>query len=225
MGFTPRYLGLFGETELFRIQQLRAEFTDDDLARLARKLGSHIGGLDLRGTSVTDDGLRYLKMMPYLSQLVLGSYFWRPTGDSKSPITEAGMAQLRDLPQLVDLQLDGLPVTEEGLGAIGSLPNLETLHLTRAHISGGGLSRLQALPKLASLDLDSSDLANNPLGSLAGAANLHYLSLRGISLSGDDLKALEALPRLQRLNIEACGLLDEEVEQFRMSRPEVKIDR
>ncbi len=225
MGFSPRFLGLFGETEIFRIQQLRAEFTDVDLARLARKLGSHLGGLDLRGTRVTDEGLRHLKRMPNLNQLVLGSYGGGPTGAPKSPITDAGLAHLRDLPQLVELQLSGLAVTEEGLGAIGSLPNLETLHLRRGHIKCPVFSRLQAMPKLSSLDLDGSELADNGLGNLSGAANLRYLSLRGGSLTAEGLKALEALPRQQQLNIEACGLLDEEVEQFRISRPEVKIDR
>ena len=225
---TPGFLGHFGGTDSFYIRLNGTEFGDEDLVRLLQKHGNRIWGLDLRNTKVTDEGLGHLRGMSNLEQLVLGNDdlsgfadIHRPT----SPITDAGLVHLRELPQLMNLNLSGLPVTDAGLAAIGDLPSLRGLYLSRTKVQGLNLGRLKSLPKLASLYLDGTQVTDKGLSQLAGASNLQILSLNGLPLTSEGLKPLKALPRLRQLEIIGCGLLDEEVEGLLISKPGLKIER
>jgi hypothetical protein len=227
MGRTPGFLGFFGGTDTFAIHFLGREFSDQDLAHLVRKHRNRIWGLDLRNTNVTDEGLRQLQGMSSLEQLTLGNdvQVIRQYNPPDSPITDAGLVHLRKLDQLRNLTLNGLPITDAGLAAIEGLPNLGGLYLSRTKVEGGGLSRLKSLPKLAVLYLDQSAVSDAGMSQLAGASNLQVLSLNRVSLTAEGLKPLKALPRLRQLEITGCGLLDEEVQDLQMSKPELKIER
>ncbi len=228
MGRTPGFLGLFGGANSFHIRVNGTEFGDEDLARLLQKHGHRIWGLDLRNTNVTDQGLRHLRGIPSLQHLVLGNDDLRGFPDTHwpiSPITDAGLVHLRELPRLMDLSLDGLPITDAGLAAIANLPNLGGLYLRRTKVEGPGLGQLKSLPKLILLYLDGSQVTDKGLSHLAGASNLQILSLNKLPLTAEGLKPLKALPQLQQLEITGCGLLDEEVEGLRISKPGLKIER
>ena len=229
LGRTPGFLGL-GGSDTFHVRVNGTEFGDDDLARLIQKHGDRIWGLDLRNTKVTDAGLKNLTGMSNLEQLILGNDdvrgfpgidFHRPT----SPITDSGLVHLRDLPQLMNLNLCGLPITDKGLPTMGDLPNLGALYLSRTKVQGPGLGGLKSLSKLAVLYLDESDVTDQGLSHLAGASSLQLLSLNRLSLTAEGLKQVKALPRLGQLAITGCGLLDEEVDDLRKSKPALKIER
>lgn len=228
MGHTSGFLGVFGGTDSFHIRLNGTEFGDEDLMRLLQKHGNRIWGLDLRNTKVTDEGLRHLRGMSNLQQLVLGNDDLRRFPDihrPTSPISDAGLVHLRELPQLMNLNLSGLPITDAGLAAMGDLPNLGGLYLSRTKVQGLNLGRLKSLPKLAALYLDGSQVTDRGLSRLAGASNLQLLSLNGLPLTAEGLKPLKALPRLRQLEITGCGLLDEEVEDLLISMPGLKIER
>ena len=227
MGRTPGRMGFFGGTDTFAIAFNGREFSDQELAHLVRKHRNQIWGLDLRNTNVTDEGLRQLQEMPNLEQLTLGNdvQVIRQFNTPTSPITDAGLVHLRKLDQLRNLTLNGLPITDEGLAVIENLPNLGGLYLSRTKVKGADLSRFKSLSKLAALYLDRSAVSDAAMNQLAGASNLQVLSLNRVSLTADGLKPLKALPRLQLLEITGCGLLDEEVQELQMSKPELKIER
>jgi hypothetical protein len=228
LGHTPGFLGLFGGTDTFSVRLNGTKFGDEDLARLLEKHGHSIWSLDLRNTNVTDQGLRHLKGMSNLEHLVLGNDDLRHFKEihwPTSPITDAGLVHIRELPELTSLHLSGLPITDAGLAAIGDLPNLGSLYLSRTNVQGPGLGQLKSLPKLVLLYLDGSDVSDSGLSHLAGASNLQYLSLNGLPLTAGGLKHIKPLPRLGQLDITGCGLLDEEVQQLKSSNPGLKIER
>jgi hypothetical protein len=124
-----RFFGLLGTHETFVVSFSGPNFNDAALAWLATNHGDRIGALHLNNTGVTDDGLKHLKRFRKLSRLDLAS----PTrvwvnGRRLTPITDAGMAHL-DLPNLVSLNLDGLPITDAGLKSLPDLPSLSTLQV------------------------------------------------------------------------------------------------
>ncbi len=222
------FLGPFGVTETFYITLNRTECGDEELARLVQRYADRIWGLDLRHTTVSDQGLRHLKGLPNLAHLVLGNdgpSFVRTPPWPSSPITDAGLVYLRNLPTLTSLNLSGLPISDAGLESIGDLPNLGGLYLSRTKVRGPGLARLKSLPRLVSLYLDGCDLTEAGLSHLARASSLQVLSLGGIPLTAADLQPLKVLPRLGQLEIRGCGLLDEDLKGLRMSKPKLKIGR
>ena len=128
-------MGLFGPDETFAVS-FSGKFGDAALARLATNHGDRIGSLYLMDTSVTDDGLRHLKRFGNLHHLILASMSpVRANGKRLMPITDAGMAHL-DLPNLVSLNLYGLPITDAGLKLLPDLPFLNMLQLTGTKVEG-----------------------------------------------------------------------------------------
>jgi hypothetical protein len=219
------FLGLFGSDETFVVSFSDPKFNDAAFAHLATKYGDRIGALHLTSTGVTDDGLRHLKRFGNLRHLNLASFapVW-VNGKRLTPITDAGMAHI-DLPNLVSLNLDGLPITDAGLKALPDLPVLNTLQLTGTNVEGPGLGRLVAFHKLASLHLNGSPVTDEGLGHLAAAAGLVVLSLDGIPLTAAGLKAVINLKSLSYLSIRGCQVPSDEVAEMEAKAPSIRIER
>jgi YHS domain-containing protein len=63
-------------------------------------------------------------------------------------VTDAGLAHLAAMPNLVRLHLQRTAVSDDGLAQLASLGNLEYLNLYGTAVSDAGLDQLKALPKL-----------------------------------------------------------------------------
>jgi hypothetical protein len=122
-----RFFGLMRANESFVVGFSDVKFDDAALERLATNHGDHIAALNLMDTGVTDDGLKHLKRFGNLNSLFLASSSPRwANGKRLTPITDAGMANL-DLPNVVNLSLDGLPITDAGLELLPYMPSLRSL--------------------------------------------------------------------------------------------------
>ncbi len=218
------FLGIFGRVERYHVMIFGPRIGDAELASLTRDHADRIVGLQLFDTAITDNGLRHLKELPYLSDLMLMSNRGFPSAPAPpSLITDAGIAYL-DLPNLRSLNLSGLPITDQGIKSLAGLSNLRTLYLSRTKVQGSTLGQLASLPNLVNLYLDDTAVTDQDLTALSGAANLQFLSLDGVSLTAAGLKNLMVLPRLKQLELHRNGLLDEEVRALKVKMPAVKID-
>jgi hypothetical protein len=219
-------LGTIGQTEWVSVTFQDSAFDDAALARLAETHGGRIGALFLENTGVTDAGLKSLGAFTMLRHLHIRNFPMRP-GTTVTPpkITDAGLVHLKGLDQLWSLDLSDLPITDAGLEAIKDLPELMSLHLSRTKVEGHGLSKLKSLPRLSDLYLDHGAMSEDGLIVLTGATTLQYLSLDGVPLSEKALPYLKAIPQLNVLEITGCGLLDEEVDDLKKSRPGLRIKR
>jgi hypothetical protein len=224
----PRFLGVFGRTELFHASFHGPTFDDKALARIAELYGNRIDSLDLWGTGVTDAGLKHLKRMTRLRHLHISDARRPvrrgvPAPAPPPPVTDAGLTHLAELTQLETLSLVGLPVTDAGLDALKDLPALTSLSLLRTRIQGTSLARLKSLPQLSSLFLGNSPITEDGLRTLAGATSLKDLGLNGVPLTKEALPHLRAIPHLELLGVRGCGLLEEEVLDLAESRPGLKV--
>jgi hypothetical protein len=225
---SPGLFGLFGGRDLIDIGIRRRSFGDESLARLVKNYGDHLSGLELTNTGVTDAGLRHLAGLQYLTDLRIGNIDPRQAVPGAmlplNKITDAGMVHLKGLTGLQVLNLGGLPITDAGLDEIKDLPNLGGLYLDRTQVRGPGLGRLKSLPGLAVLYLDGSAVTDEGLDYLKGANNLQLLSLVGVPLTGRGLAPLKALPKLNRLAIMGSGVSFEDLDDFQVARPTVKLE-
>jgi hypothetical protein len=220
---------LMGRSERFYVDLSRTSVNDADLARLVKTWGYHIQVLNLRTTDVSDQGLRRLQGLSGLNRLVLGNdeFPMRVRGRPArtSPITDAGLSNVRNLTQLTALELDGLAITDDGLLNLDGLPRLIELRVGRTQIRGNSLDRWPLLRQIQVLVLDQDDLTDAGLRNLAGAPALGMLSLRGVTLSPAQLKLLGRFPGISLLDLYGCPLLDEELSALRATPPKATINR
>jgi hypothetical protein len=80
------------------------------------------------------------------------------------------------------------------------------------------------MPKLVGLTPDGGAIDDQSLSYLAGATNLELLQLRFLSMSDKGLKHMKTLPRLRWLSLFRCGLLDEDIGDFRDSMPNPRVE-
>ena len=108
-----------------------ARSDDRDVSNL-REL-QHLNHVNLVGSHVTDDGLKYLKELPVLEKLEISD-----------GITDAGLAQLSGLSALVSLDLFGTQITDAGLQHLRQIKTLRTLRVDESRISQDALRDLVA---------------------------------------------------------------------------------
>jgi len=99
----------------------KSELGDRSLATLARL--PNLESLCVSGNEFTDSGLTVLVGHPKLKSLRIGGLV------GMSPLGDAGIVHLAQIPQLEDLSLQYTKVTPEGLKPLQKLPNLKSLFL------------------------------------------------------------------------------------------------
>jgi WD40 repeat protein/thiol-disulfide isomerase/thioredoxin len=153
-------------------------------------------------TKVTlgDSDLNRLGGLAHLQSLVLDQ-----------PITDAGLAQLQNLPKLTSLELGpATKVTDAGLAQLQkNLPSLQSLSLNGSKISDAGLAHLQGLPKLNSLGLGpATKVTDAGLAQLEKLPSLRFLNLSSSKITGAGLAKLKKLPKLSTLSLNNSSIDD-----------------
>lgn len=117
------------------------EFGDADLELLASQC--EVKHLTLRGSAVTDAGLRHLNGLAYLKSLCL----------SDTAITGAGFRDVEGLESLAYLRLASTNVGDAELAHLKRMPNLKDLTLTGTKVTDEGLQHLSGISSLRKLGL------------------------------------------------------------------------
>jgi len=99
------------------------------------------------------------------------------------------------VPQVVDLTLEGVGITDLGLEKLRGLPQIKRLILNDCPISSAGLKTLADLPLRDSLI---------------------SIGLRGAKINGQDLNLLQGFPLLERVDVSQTGLTDASLPALQM---------
>ncbi len=135
--------------------------------------------------SFSDDGMVYLKDLPYLQHLELRN----------TRVTDRGVACFQGTPLLVILVLDGTQVTDAGLFNIEKLNYLAVVRLIRTKVSDTGLLHLRSLKNLCRLYLNDTQVTDAGVAYLAQMKNLVMLNLMGTLVSEEGAQKLQkAIP-------------------------------
>lgn len=92
-------------------------------------------------------------------------------------VTDADLAELKNLPKIAQLNLANTAVTDAGLAQIAGLTELTTLHLEKTAVTDAGLAHLKGLTKLEYLNLYNTAVTDAGLKNLADLKNLKKLYL------------------------------------------------
>jgi hypothetical protein len=112
-------------------------------------------------------------------------------------VKDDDLAPLKDMPNLVELNLGNTPITDAGLVHLKGLGDLTRLQLHKTKISDAGLENLKGLQKLTSLNLYGTEITDKGLEHLTGLKNLRKLYLWQTKVTEEGAKKLaEAVPGL-----------------------------
>jgi hypothetical protein len=103
--------------------------------------------LDLTKTRVTNAGLEHIATLTGLRFLAL-----------PKPVTDAGLRQIKDLKQLMAIELSETRVTPKGAVALSDLPKLDTVWISRKPITGDDLRALARLNQVRHLFLNGYEV-------------------------------------------------------------------
>ena len=122
------------ETNLLQATFLNVadDFSDNDL-KLLEPLSEQLAWLNLGRSSITDEGMQYIKGLKNLSKLHL----------EKTAVTDDGLANLSELERLQYLNLYGTAVSDNGLEHLKNLKNLSALYLWQSNATREGADRLK----------------------------------------------------------------------------------
>ena len=204
----------------------RTKVTDVGLEAIASsELLIGMQGLGLRGTTITDAGLRHVGRLSKLKTLSIGG----------TKITDEGLSHIASLRELKFLYLDGtFDFTGRGLKHLQGLSNLEHLDLSSTAVTDKELVHLAALtglrrlrlvaernltgsgfPHLKQINLEELLLGgcgivgDKGIAQLAGHPTLRVLDLNGTQVSDIGLKHLASIPTLESLELRDTPISDE----------------
>jgi uncharacterized membrane protein len=115
------------------------------------------------------------------------SYFGRAAFDPKS-LTE--LAPVRQ--QTVSLNLNNMPIDDAGMAELRNFPNLERLYLNFASIKGEGIAQLSGLENLRLLSLSGNPLEESAAEELQKLKNLRQLFLWNTGLEPQVIDRIKA---------------------------------
>ena len=92
-------------------------------------------------------------------------------------ITDAELAEVKNLPKVAQLNLANTAITDGGLANVAGMSELTTLHLEKTAVSDAGLAHLKGLSKLEYLNLYGTSVSDAGLANLSGLKNLKRLYL------------------------------------------------
>lgn len=203
------------------------DVTDDGIRDLADC--QHLRSLDLFRTKISDTSLVWLSDLK-LEHLGLG----------RTAVTDVGLPELAEYPDLKYLDLRGTALTDRGLHFLSEAPLLELLYLDHTDISAAGLTSLLPLP-LITLSLNAA-IGDYGLQTIAGHEALRRLAIwkAGVTNWGplarlnrlrtlliddavNDLTPLYHLQELQYLLLWGDNFSATEVARLRLALPRCRI--
>lgn len=140
-------------------------------------------------------------------------------------VTDDGLQQIAQLPQLIHLRMRESPITDQGLAHLSQagMPQLRILNLPQARVGAEGIHSLRELPRLEQLRLGGTTLDDAAAEELAQLPALRSLHLIGPSLTAQGLTALAHAPRLGSLYVDDCPLPDEAWEHLFAAKPNMHV--
>jgi serine/threonine protein kinase/Leucine-rich repeat (LRR) protein len=121
-------------------------------------------------------------------------------------VTDAGIANLKNLPKLSSIKLLGTAVTDVSMEHIARFDELELLYLQNTSVTDAGALCLTRLAKLKALDLAATKVTDAGMAHVAELAALENVGLGGTRVSRIGLEHLKRLPNLNALRIQGTDV-------------------
>lgn len=166
-----------------------------------------------RNLRVNDAALRNL-LDGSPSQLFLGS----------TPITDDGLAALREDPGICVLDLHDTAIGDAGIGHISTLPSLRALYLGTTNVSDQGLRTLSAMSTLERLSIPDTFVTDDGVALLVKLSHLRLLNLDGTRVTDKVIDHLSRMRSLKEIGLSRTEVTSEGAERLRQALPGCQVD-
>jgi hypothetical protein len=186
-----------------------AKWIEDAGGTTMRDASGRISAIDFRASWVNDADLRKLAKLDTLTALDL----------SLTRITDQGMQELRNLPNVVELNLRFAEyVTDEGIAAIKGWKHLKRLVVHGTKVSDTAIEHIAGITTLEVLDIGSAMMTDVGVERLTALVNLKELTMGGNELGDAGLQAFRQMPNLTYLDLSGRQGTDSNVWTISMSK-------
>ncbi len=174
--------------------------------------------LILMGKQVTDQGMKHLHHLPSLERLLI----W-----DAGAISDAGVADLDSLGNLVDLHISQSQLTDKSLATLARLPKLEILSLPGNRFTDAGLALLKKTSTLKRLYIKDNTVKFTDAGlvNLRKVESLELIDLGSADVTDAGLEQLKGLHEAQRIVGRRTWVTDEGKVKFKATMPNVTLVR
>ncbi|GIX03550.1 MAG: hypothetical protein KatS3mg113_0556 [Planctomycetaceae bacterium] len=181
-----------------QFKQLKPHEIDDHKLGLLLSLDEgleQITELDMKGSSVTDQGLQQIGKLSQLRFLDIRSTQF---------ITANSFPAIAQATSLEELRVDPGKITDESLAVLRPLSELQRFDLRGVKLSYAGYAELLHHKKLIELDLRDSNMDDQALDVVTDLPELERLWLGRTRVTDEGVKKLAKLERLHTLDLTDC---------------------
>lgn len=129
---------------------------------------------------------------------------------SYTPIGDEGLIELRNHPQLKELNIESCLVTKLGMAHIQHLLNLESLNVSYNSIEDEGIEHLQYLRHLKILCAHFCHITSEGVSSIQDLP-LDTLNISNNWITNDGIRAVQKLNLLRKLDVAWCGITERSI--------------
>lgn len=144
---------------------------------------------------------------------------------SGSVITDAGLALLKEFPNLRSINLQNAKISADGVANLAKVPSLKSLNLSGVEMTDRGFEHLGSMLKLEKLSLSSTGMTDQHMEQLRSLKSLKSLDVSGgqvgsvsakpNEISAVGLEKIKDLPSLETLKLRGTEITDKHIDQLR----------
>ncbi|MGD9645330.1 MAG: protein kinase [Pirellulales bacterium] len=152
-----------------------------------------------------------------------GAWTWKELSFADTPLRDADLAEMPQLPGLKSLSLRKTAVGDAGLVNVGRLTDLATLDLSGTRVTDAGLTALESLVDLRDLNIRDTAITDEGLQRVASLTRLEKLYVGDNRVTDAGLAAIKPLVRLRQLELEGTQVTQPAVSQLTAALPELAL--
>jgi len=164
----------------------------------------HLQWLFMPGLKL-DNSLESLAKIPSLERLDLHD----------SWLDDHQLSQLKNMTQLLYLDINGTDITSKGIQNISNLTNMSFLHMGINNIHDEAIDFIMGFQTLYELDLHATMITDRGVKKLAHLKTLRNLDISATQTGDEGVAAIATLPYLEKLDLEGTYISDAALEKLK----------
>jgi hypothetical protein len=140
-----------------------------------------------------------------------------------SPVTDAGLAHLREHPNVWQVFIKDMRITDAGVQHLGQVPKLRALWLRGTEVTDAGLVHLKGLKNLSNLGLADTGITDDGLAILSSFGSLRHIELDRTQVTDEGLKHLYKMKQLIGVSLKGTRVTPEGIARLKAAIPGVKV--
>ena len=131
-----------------------------------------------------------------------------------TPISDAAVGHIKRLPAIRRLSLKNSALTDAGLAEIAGMTSLDSLSISGTQITDAGLQNVEGLSNIERLELADTSITDAGLGGLAGMHRLAVLDLSRTRVTLSGIKNIDRWAQLKELTLANLRVTDESLQRL-----------